>query len=97
MSELNLSDAGISTVLWTSGYRFDYGWIEVPIFDAMGFPRQRRGVTEVPGLYFIGSLWQHNQGSATLFGMELDARALAERMGLTPPGNELGEGASASA
>jgi len=97
VSELGLADAGISTVLWTSGYRFDYGWIEYPIFDAMGFPRQRRGVTEVPGLYFIGSLWQHNQGSATLFGMDLDARVLAERMGLTPPGNEQVEGASASA
>jgi putative flavoprotein involved in K+ transport len=82
LRELNLAEAGVSTVLWTSGYRFDYGWIELPIFDSMGFPRQTRGVTEVPGLHFIGSLWQHNQGSATLFGVELEARALAARMGL---------------
>jgi putative flavoprotein involved in K+ transport len=80
--ELNLAQAGISTVLWTCGYRLDYGWIELPIFDAMGFPRQTRGVTEVPGLYFIGSLWQHSQASATLFGVELEARALAARMGM---------------
>jgi len=51
----------------------------------MGFPRQTRGVTAVPGLYFIGSLWQHNQASATLFGVDLEARVLAERMGLIPP------------
>jgi putative flavoprotein involved in K+ transport len=85
VDELDLAGAGISTVLWTTGYRFDYRWIDLPVFDSMGFPRQRRGVTEVPGLYFIGSLWQHNQASATLFGLELDARVLAERMGLTPP------------
>jgi putative flavoprotein involved in K+ transport len=80
--ELDLAKAGITNVLWASGYTFDYGWIEPRIFDEMGFPRQERGVTAVPGLYFIGSLWQHNQGSATLFGLDLDARALAERMGL---------------
>jgi putative flavoprotein involved in K+ transport len=83
--ELDLAREGISTVLWTTGYRLDYGWIDLPIIDSMGFPRQTRGVSEVPGLYFIGSLWQHNQASATLVGVDLDARALAERMGLAEP------------
>jgi putative flavoprotein involved in K+ transport len=83
--ELDLAREGISTVLWTTGYRLDYRWIDLPIFDSMGFPRQTRGVSEVPGLYFIGSLWQHNQASATLVGVDLDARALAERMGLAEP------------
>jgi putative flavoprotein involved in K+ transport len=83
--ELDLAHEGISTVLWTTGYRLDYGWIDLPIFDSMGFPRQTRGLSEVPGLYFIGSLWQHNQASATLVGVDLDARALAERMGLAEP------------
>ena len=46
------------------------------------FPRQGRGVSEVPGLYFIGSLWQHDMASATLFGLPRDARFLAARMGL---------------
>ncbi len=78
--ELDLARAGVSTVLWTCGYSFDYGWIELPIFDALGFPRQRRGVTDVPGLYFIGSLWQHTQASATLVGLDLDAKVLAESM-----------------
>jgi putative flavoprotein involved in K+ transport len=83
--ELDLAREGISTVLWTTGYRLDYGWIDLPIFDSMGFPRQTRGVSEVPGLYFIGSLWQHTQASATLVGVDLDARALAERMGMAEP------------
>jgi putative flavoprotein involved in K+ transport len=81
-ADLDLEAAGISTVLWTTGYRLDYGWIDLPIFDEQGFPRHRRGVSEVPGLYFLGLLWQHTQASATLFGVGLDARHLAAQMGL---------------
>jgi putative flavoprotein involved in K+ transport len=79
---LDLKDAGISTVLWTTGYRPDFGWIDMPIFDEMGLPKHVRGVTEVPGLYFLGLLWQHTQASATLFGPSLDAPYLLDAMGL---------------
>ena len=72
-------------MLWTTGYRRDYGWIDAPITDELGFPRQVRGVAAVPGLFFIGSLWQHSQASATLFGVDTDARELARRMGLSSP------------
>ncbi len=82
LTDLDLDEAGVSTVIWTTGYRLDYGWIDLPIFDDRGFPRQHRGVSDVPGLYFIGLLWQHTQASATLFGPNLDGRYLAERMGL---------------
>jgi len=82
---VDLEAAGISTILWASGYRPDYSWIEVPIFDELGFPRHVRGVTDVPGLYFLGLLWQHTQASATLFGVGLDARHLAGSMGLPIP------------
>jgi putative flavoprotein involved in K+ transport len=86
-TELDLAAAGISTVLWTSGYRLSFPWLALPIVDELGFPRQRRGVTEVPGLYFLGLLWQHNQGSATLFGVGADTRHIAEHMGLRLPGD----------
>jgi putative flavoprotein involved in K+ transport len=82
VEDIDLRGAGISTILWTSGYRQNLGWIDPPITDDMGFARQDRGVTEVPGLYLLGSLWQHDQTSATLVGMPRDARVLAERMGL---------------
>ena len=59
--ELDLGAEGISTIIWATGYRQDYGWIDLPIIDELGFPLQRRGVTDVPGLYFLGSLWQHTQ------------------------------------
>lgn len=85
LDELDLAAAGVNSVLWTSGYRMDYGWIDLPILDEMGYPRQTRGVTEVPGLYFLGLLWQHNQSSATLFGVNEDAHHLAREMGLAEP------------
>ncbi len=82
IAELALDEAGISTVLWATGYRQDYSWIEPPVTDELGFPRQSLGASDVPGLYFIGSLWQHDQVSATLVGLPRDARTLASRMGL---------------
>lgn len=83
--ELDLRRADISTVIWATGYRPDFTWIDLPIHDGLGFPRQNRGVSDVPGLYFLGLTWQYRQTSATLRGPALDARYLIERMGLRPP------------
>jgi putative flavoprotein involved in K+ transport len=96
---LDLDDAGITTVLWTTGYRPDFGWIDLPILDDVGLPRQRRGVTDVPGLYFLGLLWQHTQASATLFGPTLDGPHLLDAMGIRPaePIHEDAPGAMAPA
>ncbi len=91
LETLDVEAAGISTVLWTTGYRPDFGWIDLPIFDDTGLPKHVRGVTEVPGLYFIGLLWQHTQASATLFGPTLDAPSVLDAMGLaaaTPVSDE---------
>jgi putative flavoprotein involved in K+ transport len=89
LASVDLDDAGISTVIWATGYRLDYGWIELPILDEFGFPRQQRGVSDVPGLYFLGLLWQHTQASATLFGPRLDAPYLIAQMGLPVRGEAL--------
>jgi len=80
--ELDLAAAGISSVIWTTGYRLDFGWLDLPILDEQGIPRQQEGVSDVPGLFFLGLLWQRNQLSATLMGPAVDARRLAGAMGL---------------
>jgi putative flavoprotein involved in K+ transport len=77
VTELDLAREGISTVLWTTGYAPDYGWLELPILDEFGVPRHVRGVSEVPGLTFLGLLWQHNNASANLSGVAVDAEYLA--------------------
>ena len=79
MTELDLAARGISTVLWTTGYAPDYGWLDLPILDESGVPRHVRGISEVPGLTFIGLLWQRNNASANLAGVDLDAAYLASR------------------
>ena len=79
---MDLRAEGITSVLWATGYRMDHSWIDAPITDAQGIPRQHRGVSDIPGLYFIGLLWQHSQASATLFGPTVDGPYLAARMGL---------------
>jgi putative flavoprotein involved in K+ transport len=77
VTELDLARSGIATLLWTTGYAPDYDWLDLPIKDDFGMPKQVRGISEVPGLSFIGMLFQHNNGSANLAGVAADADYLA--------------------
>ncbi|MEP7040314.1 MAG: NAD(P)/FAD-dependent oxidoreductase [Chloroflexota bacterium] len=79
VTELDLQAEGISTVLWTTGYAPDYGWLDLPVLNELGVPRHVRGVSEVPGLTFLGLLWQRNQASANFVGVAADAANLAAR------------------
>jgi putative flavoprotein involved in K+ transport len=73
LRELDLDAAGVRTILWANGYRPDFGWIELPVFDADGWPLQTRGVSEAEGLYFVGIHWLHKRKSALLLGVGEDA------------------------
>jgi putative flavoprotein involved in K+ transport len=77
VDELDLRRAGIGTVLWANGWRPDYGWIELPIFDEHGWPRQSRGSAEVDGLYFVGLHWLYRRKSTLLVGVGEDAEHVA--------------------
>jgi len=78
LTELDLAASGISSILWTSGYAPAYDWLEPATVDAWGLPEHVRGVSAVPGLSYLGLLWQVNQGSANLAGVATDAASLAE-------------------
>lgn len=78
VTELDLAAEGITTVLWTSGYRPAFDWIELPVIDEFGLPRQARGVTDVEGLWFLGTPWLIDMGSANLVALARDALLLAE-------------------
>jgi putative flavoprotein involved in K+ transport len=79
VTKLDLAAEGVSTVLWTSGYRPAFDWIELPVLDEFGLPRGSGGVTKVEGLTFIGQPWMVDIGSANLVGLVRDAEALAAR------------------
>ena len=73
------SELEVDAVIWATGYRADYSWIKLPIFDEKGRLRHRRGVTDVPGLCFLGLTWQHTRGSALIGWVKDDAAYIAER------------------
>jgi len=72
--------AGISAVVWCIGFGADFRWIHLPVFDERGYPAHERGVTSVPGLYFIGLPWLHTWGSGRFSGVGRDAEYLAARI-----------------
>jgi putative flavoprotein involved in K+ transport len=74
---LDLQAAGITTVIWATGYSFDYSWVHLPVCDASGFPVQQRGVTRFPGLYFLGMNYLYNRKSGILLGVGEDAAHIA--------------------
>lgn len=61
--ELDLKTAGISSIIWATGFRYDFDWVKLPIFDDMGEPVHRRGVTNLPGLFFLGIRWLYKRKS----------------------------------
>jgi putative flavoprotein involved in K+ transport len=70
----------VDAVIWATGYRPDHSWIELPVFDDEGRLRHRRGVTDVPGLFFLGLSWQHTRGSALIGFVGDDAAFIAEQV-----------------
>ena len=70
--------ADVSSIVWATGFRPDFRWIDAPVFGDDGFPIHRRGVTNVPGLYFLGLRFQHRLNSSLIGGVGRDAQFLAD-------------------
>jgi putative flavoprotein involved in K+ transport len=79
-TELDLEKAGIGSIIWTTGFRSDWSWVELPMFDGAGYPTHRRGVTAVDGVYVIGMPWLYTWGSGRFVGVGRDAEFVAEHM-----------------
>ena len=78
--ELNVAAANITSVIWASGYKLDFRFVEMPLVDEWGYPEHTRGVTEIPGLYVVGLPWLTRHYSAIVGGVGLDARYIAEQI-----------------
>ena len=77
---LSLAGSGITSVIWCIGFAPDFRWLDAPVFTGRGHPVHERGVTRVPGLYFIGLPWLHTWGSGRFSGVARDAQFIAERI-----------------
>lgn len=74
---LDLSAAGVQTVIWCTGFTGDFSWIDLPVTDELGQPRHSRGVGAVPGVYFVGFPWLSSRKSGVVYGIEEDAKHIA--------------------
>ena len=77
---LEADAAGIGSVIWSTGYGCDFGWIDLPVFDSRGEPLHREGIADVPGLYFLGLQWLSRMNSSFLVGVAEDAARLADHI-----------------
>lgn len=80
--ELDLARAGITTVIWATGFANDYSWLKVDAFDAKGKPLHQRGVSTESGLYFLGLPWQSRRGSSFIWGVWHDAKYVADHIAI---------------
>ena len=79
--EIDLAAAGITTILWATGYSVDYGWLKVPkALTEAGKPAHQRGVSNANGIYFLGQPWLSRRGSAFIWGVWHDAKFLADQI-----------------
>ncbi|MGE4239809.1 flavin-containing monooxygenase [Ramlibacter sp.] len=77
---LDLREAGVTSIIWATGYSNDYSWLKVDTFDAKGKPIHQRGVGKEPGIYFLGLPWLSRRGSSFIWGVWHDARHVADHI-----------------
>lgn len=78
--ELDLAKAGVTAIVWATGFAVDYGWLKVNAFDEKGKPRHQRGVSAEPGVYFVGLPWLSRRGSSFIWGVWHDAKYIADHI-----------------
>ena len=78
--ELDLAKAGVTSIIWATGYAVDFSWLNVDAFDERGKPKHQRGVSREPGVYFLGLPWLSRRGSSFIWGVWHDAKHIADHI-----------------
>ena len=78
--ELDLAEAGITSILWATGFALDFSWLQVDAFDEDGRPNHQRGISTEPGIYFLGLPWLSRRASSFIWGVWHDAKHLADHI-----------------
>lgn len=82
LPELDLATAGVTSIIWATGYATDFDWLKVDAFDENGRPRHQRGVSSEPGVYFLGLPWLSRRGSSFIWGVWHDAKYIADQISI---------------
>lgn len=77
---LDLRKAGVASIVWATGYAYDFNWIKCEALDPKGNPQHQRGVSLVPGLYFLGLPWLSRRASSFIWGVWHDAAYIASEI-----------------
>lgn len=80
LDHLDLEEAGVTTIIWATGFKSDYAWLKVDAFDELGRPSHRRGVSPERGIYFLGLPWLSGRGSSFIWGVWHDAKHIADHI-----------------
>ena len=80
--KIDLADAGITSVVWATGFGLDFGWLDVGAFDEKGRPDHMRGISKEPGVYFLGLPWQSKRGSTFIWGVWHDAKFIGDQIAI---------------
>jgi putative flavoprotein involved in K+ transport len=80
LAELDLTTAGIASIVWATGYVTDYSWLKTDAFGSSGKPIHQRGVSPEQGIYFLGLPWQSRRGSSFIWGVWHDANYIADQI-----------------
>ena len=78
--ELDLAAAGVTSIVWATGFATDFSWLQVDAFDERGKPHHQRGVSTEPGVYFLGLPWLSRRGSSFIWGVWHDAKYIADHI-----------------
>jgi putative flavoprotein involved in K+ transport len=81
IGELDLAAAGVSSIVWATGFAIDFGWLNGNGLDNDGRPQHRRGIATDPGIYFLGLPWLSNRSSSFIWGVWHDAKHIADHIG----------------
>ena len=82
LASLDLAKAGVTTIIWATGFRQDFNWLKVDGFNERGAPIHNRGVSVEPDVYFLGLPWQSRRGSSFLWGVWHDAKHVADQIAI---------------
>lgn len=82
IEQLDLAAAGVTTIIWATGFASDYSWLKVDSFNKQGKPQHQRGVSTESGIYFLGLPWQARRGSAFIWGVWHDAKYIGDQIAI---------------
>ncbi|MCL9671239.1 NAD(P)/FAD-dependent oxidoreductase [Citrobacter sp. MNAZ 1397] len=80
LTQLDIAAAGITTIIWATGFKFDFGWLNVDAFDEKGLPFHKRGISAERGIYFLGLPNLVNRASSFIYGVWHDAKYIADHI-----------------